>query len=134
RPRSGSGSPPTSPHLPPASVRPRDGPSAYHRSVSAKRGVRSSGDDRLLRAAAVQLTTTADRDRNIQAAGALVSRAAAAGAQLVVLPEKWHHIDDPARMKAAAEPLDGPSLEAARGWARRHRIALVAGSVVERVE
>jgi predicted amidohydrolase len=93
-----------------------------------------SGDDRVLRAAAVQLTTTADRDRNVQAAAALVARAAAEGAQLVVLPEKWHHIDDPARMRAAAEPLDGPSLEAARGWARRHRIALVAGSVVERVD
>ncbi len=91
-------------------------------------------DDRILRAAAVQLTTTADRDRNIQAAAGLVARAAASGAKLVVLPEKWHHIDDPARMTAAAEPLDGPSLEAARSWARRHRIALVAGSVVERVE
>jgi len=91
-------------------------------------------DDRVLRAAAVQLTTTADRERNIQAAAGLVARAVASGAKLVVLPEKWHHIDDPARMTAAAEPLDGPSLEAARGWARRHRIALVAGSVVERVD
>jgi predicted amidohydrolase len=92
-----------------------------------------SGGDRVLRAAAVQLTTSADRDRNIEVAGALVARAAAAGARIVVLPEKWHHIHDAAHMAAAAEPLDGPSLEAARGWALRHRIALVAGSVIERV-
>jgi predicted amidohydrolase len=90
--------------------------------------------DRVLRAAAVQLTSSADRDRNIEMAGALVGRAAAAGARLVVLPEKWHHIDDPRRSAGAAEPLDGPSLEAARGWAREHGIALVAGSVIERVE
>jgi deaminated glutathione amidase len=88
----------------------------------------------VLRAAAVQMTTGADVARNIEAAGALVERAAAAGARLVVLPEKWHHIDDPARSAAAAETLDGPSLEAARGWARRHGIAIVAGSIVERVE
>ena len=58
----------------------------------------------------------------------LVRRAAAAGAKLVVLPEKWHYIDDSSRLRHGAEPLDGPSVEAVRGWAREHGVAIVAGS------
>ncbi len=87
-----------------------------------------------LRVAAVQLTTTADRERNIAVAGDLVARAAAAGARLVVLPEKWNLIDVDARQVAQAEPLDGPSLTAARDWAATHEVALVAGSVSESVD
>jgi deaminated glutathione amidase len=39
-----------------------------------------------MRAAAVQLTATADKARNLATADRLVRAAAAAGAQLVVLP------------------------------------------------
>ena len=55
------------------------------------------------------MTSTADRDRNIAAAGALVARAAAAGARLAVLPEKWPYIHGP-RSREGAEALDGPSV------------------------
>jgi predicted amidohydrolase len=89
--------------------------------------------DPLLRVAAVQLTTSADRDRNIAVAEALVARAAEAGARLIVLPEKWHYIHDAEHMPSGAEALDGPSVQAARGWARTWGVAVVAGSVVERV-
>ena len=86
-----------------------------------------------LRVAAVQLTTTADKARNIAMAEALVDRAATAGARLVVLPEKWNLIDIDERQVAQAEPLDGPSLTATRQWARRHGVAIVAGSISEAV-
>ncbi len=86
-----------------------------------------------LRVAAVQLTASGDKDANIASAGRLVGRAAADGAQLVVLPEKWNLIDNERRQVAGAEPLDGPSLSAAREWAQAHGIALVAGSVSEAV-
>lgn len=86
-----------------------------------------------LRVAAVQLTASGDKDANIASAGRLVGRAAADGAQLVVLPEKWNLIDNERRQVAGAEPLDGPSLTAAREWAQSHGIALVAGSVSEAV-
>lgn len=76
------------------------------------------------------MTSTADRDRNIAAAGALVARAAGAGARLVVLPEKWPYIHGP-RTRDGAEGLDGPSVAAARSWAREHGIAILAGSVIE---
>ena len=63
------------------------------------------------------MTSTADRDRNIAAAGALVARAVAAGARLVVLPEKWPYIHG-TRTREGAEGLDGPSVSAARSWGR----------------
>ena len=76
------------------------------------------------------MTSSADRGRNIAAAERLVARAAAVGARLVVLPEKWPFVHGP-RLLEGAEPLDGPSLAAARAWAREHGIAVVAGSVIE---
>ena len=88
----------------------------------------------ILRVGAVQLTTSDDRERNVRVAAELVARAAAAGAKLVVLPEKWHYIHDSRRLGEGAEPLDGPSVSAVRQWARDLGAVIVAGSVVERVE
>jgi predicted amidohydrolase len=85
-------------------------------------------------AAAVQLNSTADRDRNLATADRLTRAAAAAGAQLVVLPEKWPCLGTPEQTAAGAEPFDGPTLAWARATARELGIDLVAGSFAERVE
>ena len=88
-----------------------------------------------MRAAAIQLNANADKSANLELAGRLVTAAAAAGADLVVLPEKWNLLGDAEQIAAGAEDLDqGPSLAAARGWARELGINLVAGSIAERVE
>jgi deaminated glutathione amidase len=87
-----------------------------------------------MRAAAVQLSSTPDRDRNLEAADRLTRAAAADGAELVVLPEKWPVLGTPEQTAAGAEPLDGTALSWARGVARELGIDLVAGSVAERVE
>ena len=63
-----------------------------------------------MRAAAVQLTPPPDRDRNLEAADRLTRAAAQAGAELVVLPEKWPVLGTPEQTAAGAEPLDGPAL------------------------
>ncbi|MEA2280520.1 MAG: deaminated glutathione amidase [Solirubrobacteraceae bacterium] len=84
-------------------------------------------------AAAVQLNSTADRDRNLASADRLTRAAAAAGAQLVVLPEKWPCLGTPEQTAAGAEPFDGPLLAWARAIARELGIDLVAGSFAERV-
>ena len=86
-----------------------------------------------MRAAAVQLTSTPDRDRNLEAADRLTRAAATAGAQLVVLPEKWSCLGTPEQTAAGAEPLDGPALSWAAAAARELGIELVAGSIAERV-
>jgi predicted amidohydrolase len=87
-----------------------------------------------MRAAAVQLSSTPDRDRNLEAADRLTRAAAAQGAELVVLPEKWPVLGTPEQTAAGAEPLDGAALSWARGAARELGIDLVAGSVAERSE
>jgi len=86
-----------------------------------------------MRAAAVQLTSTADRDRNLATADRLTREAAAAGAELVVLPEKWAVLGAPEDIVAGAEPFDGPALAWASATARELGIDLVAGSIAERV-
>ena len=83
-----------------------------------------------MRVAVVQMRSGADRGANIATASALVARAAAYGAELVVLPEKWPFVHGP-RTAEGAEPLDGPSVTAARGWARELGVAVLAGSVIE---
>src|SRR5690349_24864436 len=84
-----------------------------------------------MRAAAVQLNSTDDYERNLEVAGRLVRGAAADGAKLVVLPEKWTVLGSSEAIRSHAEPLDGPALTAAAGWAREHEIFLLAGSIPE---
>jgi deaminated glutathione amidase len=86
-----------------------------------------------MRAAAVQLSSTPDRDRNLEAADRLTRAAAAEGAELVVLPEKWPVLGTPEQTAAGAEPLHGAALSWARGAARELGIDLVAGSIAEHV-
>jgi predicted amidohydrolase len=86
----------------------------------------------LLRAAVVQLNSTSDKSRNLETAERLVRAGAADGAELVALPEKWNLLADGEELLAGAESLDGPSLGAARAWARELGIHLLAGSVCER--
>jgi predicted amidohydrolase len=84
-----------------------------------------------MRAAAVQLNSNEDRDRNLEIADRLVRRAAGEGAELVVLPEKFNVLGTPEQLAQGAEPLDGPTLTWAAGLAAELGLWLVAGSIVE---
>jgi predicted amidohydrolase len=86
-----------------------------------------------MRAAAVQLNSTDDRDGNRASAESLVRAAAADGATLVVLPERFDLRGEPADYERGAEPLDTSRAAAwASGLASELRIDLVAGSLSER--
>jgi predicted amidohydrolase len=85
-----------------------------------------------VRAAAIQMNSTADKQRNLATAERLVRAAAADGATLVVLPEKFNSIGTPEQLADGAERLDGPTLRWARDLARELGIDLVAGSIAER--
>jgi deaminated glutathione amidase len=88
-----------------------------------------------MRVACVQLSSRADKAANIERAERLVARAAATGAEVVVLPEKWNAIGNAETLRAAAESLEsGESVEAMARWARLHGITLVGGSITERRE
>ena len=85
-----------------------------------------------MRAAAVQMSSSEDKQRNLATAERLVRAAAADGSTLVVLPEKFNVIGTHEQLVAGAEPLDGPTVGWARGLARELSVDLVAGSIAER--
>ena len=87
-----------------------------------------------MRAAAVQMSSSDDKQRNLTTAERLVRAAAADGSTLVVLPEKFNVIGSHEQLVAGAEPLDGPTIAWARDLARDLSIDLVAGSIAERRE
>jgi predicted amidohydrolase len=86
-----------------------------------------------MRAAAVQLNSTDDKERNLETAERLVRDAARDGAELIALPEKWNLLGPGAALRAGAEDLDGPTLSAVRSWARELGVHVVAGSISERL-
>jgi predicted amidohydrolase len=92
------------------------------------------GEGKQMRVAAVQLNSSGDKERNLETASRLVAAAAAEGAQLIGLPEKWNLLAAGDELVAGAEALEGPTLTAAAGWARELGIHLLAGSIAERVE
>jgi predicted amidohydrolase len=86
-----------------------------------------------MRAAAVQLSSSADAAANLAVADRLTRAAAADGASLIVLPEKWTAMGSDEDQRAAAQTLDGPAIGWARAIARELGVDLVAGSILERV-
>jgi len=87
-----------------------------------------------VKAAVVQLNSGSDVEANIAAADTHVRAAVAAGARLVVLPEKWTVMGGPDDLRAGAQPFDGSAITWARETARELGIDLVAGSIAERLD
>jgi len=88
-----------------------------------------------LRVACVQLSAGPVKADNLATAERLVAEAAARGAELVVLPEKWNAWGSADVLRANAERLeDGESVSALAGWARAHAVAIVGGSITEERE
>src|SRR4029077_3722476 len=71
---------------------------------------------------------------NLAVADRLTRAAAADGANLIVLPEKWTAMGSDKQLRAAAETLEGPAVQWARACARELGVDLLAGSILERVE
>jgi deaminated glutathione amidase len=88
-----------------------------------------------IRVACVQMTSRADKAANLESAERLVAQAAATGADVIVLPEKWNAIGNAQVYLENAEPIEGgESVAAMSDWARRHGVTLVGGSIAERRE
>src|SRR5512133_4406118 len=82
---------------------------------------------------AVQMTSTADRARNLETALRLVNEAADLGAKLVGLPENFAFMGKEEERIAGAEPVDGPTIAPLRDVARRRGLHVIAGSIAERI-
>lgn len=86
---------------------------------------------RAFRAAVVQMTSTEDREKNLRVADSLVHAAAARGAGLVGLPENFSFMGPEKDKLRFAEPVDGPVLGRMAALARKLKIHLLAGSILE---
>lgn len=82
----------------------------------------------------MQLSSQAELEGNLRVVGELVARAAARGAELVVLPENFAYFGSDTGRAAHAETIgaDGPIQSALVGLARTYGIALIAGGFPER--
>jgi predicted amidohydrolase len=89
-----------------------------------------------MKIAALQMVSTPDVDRNLDAAAALIARAAAAGAQLVALPEYFCLMGrrDDDKLAIAEVPGDGPIQRFLVAQARAHGLWLVGGTLPLRAE
>ena len=85
------------------------------------------------RIALAQMTSTADVAANLDCAFGLLEVAAAGGAKLVAYPEVFACIAGRREKLAAAEPLDGPIVSEFRERAARHGLAVLLGSLHERI-
>jgi len=84
-------------------------------------------------AACVQLRSTADVARNLDAADRLARRAAGWGAAVVATPENTPFLGPWEERARIAEPLDGPLARRLAGLAAELRIHLLIGSFPEQV-
>lgn len=84
-----------------------------------------------MKIAALQMVSTPDWDRNLDAACRLIAEAAAAGAQLVVLPEYFCLLGrrDDDKLTIAESPGDGPIQAMLAEAARAHGLWVVGGTL-----
>lgn len=82
-------------------------------------------------AAALQMTSTDEAERNLDVAERLVDRAADRGATLVGLPENFAYLRAEGSASVSGQDLDGPWLRRMSALAARRRITLLAGTIPE---
>jgi predicted amidohydrolase len=82
--------------------------------------------------AAVQMRSTADRERNLAEAERHADAAARRGASLIAFPENVAHLRRERDGAPPAETIDGPTARRFGAMAKRHRAYVLAGSIAER--
>lgn len=84
-----------------------------------------------MKIAALQMVSTPDVARNLDAAAALIARAAGAGAQLVALPEYFCLMGrrDDDKLAVAEAPGDGPIQQFLSAQALQHGLWIVGGTL-----
>jgi predicted amidohydrolase len=84
-------------------------------------------------AAVVQMTSTADVERNLSTAERLVGEAATRGARFVSVPENFAFLRSEGQPIPEAQAIDGTWVKRLSELARGHRLTLLLGSLPEKV-
>jgi predicted amidohydrolase len=92
---------------------------------------RNTMSAREITAAAIQMSSTPDKEENRETAERLIREAVSAGADLVALPELWscHGLDEVYRENA--EPVPGPTTEFLGSLALELKVYVLGGSILE---
>src|SRR6266700_3290266 len=85
-----------------------------------------------LRTAVIQLNSRDNPAENLAAVERFLDHAAGMGAQLVGLPEFWTYLGPYAGFAEAAQTIPGPAIERLQEKARKHKMIVHGGSIVER--
>ena len=96
-----------------------------------RREVGNLVERRKITAAAIQMSSTPEKQENLEGAERLIRYAVSAGAQLIALPELWscHGLDKVYRKNA--EPIPGPTTEFLGALAHELGVWLLGGSILE---
>src|SRR5256885_6448855 len=86
-----------------------------------------------LRAAAIQLNSRNNPAENLATVEHFLEQAADMGAQFVSLPEFWTYLGPYSGFDEAAQTIPGPAIERLQEKARKHKMIVHGGSIVERV-
>jgi predicted amidohydrolase len=84
-----------------------------------------------LRTAVIQLNSRNNPAENLATVEHLLDRAASMGAQFVGLPEFWTYLGPYSGFEESAQTIPGPAIERLQEKARRHKMIVHGGSVVE---
>lgn len=84
-----------------------------------------------LRAAVLQLNSRDRPSENMATVEQLLERAATMGAQFASLPEFWTYLGPYAGFDEAAQTIPGPAIELLQAKARKHKMIVHGGSIVE---
>lgn len=80
----------------------------------------------------IQTNTQSDKEQNLQFIESAITRLAGEGVDLITMPETFTYLGPDAGMRANAESIDGPSLARLRKKARKERVFIHCGSMLER--
>lgn len=84
-----------------------------------------------LRTAVVQLNSRDNPAENVATVDRFLDRAADMGAQFVALPEYWTYLGPYEGFEEAAQTIPGPAIERLQEKARKHKMIVHGGSIVE---
>jgi len=82
-------------------------------------------------AAAIQMNSQDNKEKNVQTAERLIDFAAGKGARLAVLPEMFNFLGPGDQRHAQAEEIPGPTILRMIDKATRHKMYILAGSILE---
>jgi len=84
----------------------------------------------VIRVAAVQMSPTGDREKNLETANKLMIKAVKKGAQIIGLPEDFSFVGNlGGKLTFATEVNKDSAVKALRNFAKKNKVAIVAGSI-----